>query len=208
MKKATSCAVLCAAGLSSRMGTSNKLLMPYDTGTIISHALDQLLAASFSEIIVVLGHEHRKVMSSIQHYDEKITVVVNKAFETGHLSTIQTGIRHVNPGISAIAICLSDMPLLTGPLYDEILHFFEHEVIHDQPGIVRPLCGKRPGHPVIISSDLAEEFLHLDPNEKARSFIRKRKEILRPYPSCHPGYFTDIDTPKDFDSFIKRFGQE
>ena len=50
-------AIVLAAGLSTRMGKENKLLLPFGNKTLIEHQVHVLLQTKVSEVIVVVGHE-------------------------------------------------------------------------------------------------------------------------------------------------------
>ena len=50
------CAIVLAAGRSSRMGLQ-KLLLPFAGKTVITHIVDQLLTGDLDKTYVVVGHE-------------------------------------------------------------------------------------------------------------------------------------------------------
>ena len=54
-------AIVLAAGMSRRMGGENKLLLPFDSKTMLETTLDHILAANVEEVIVVIGHDAEKI---------------------------------------------------------------------------------------------------------------------------------------------------
>jgi len=54
-------AILLAAGQSKRMHSKNKLLKKYKKNYLINHILKSLIKSRVNRIIIVLGHENRKI---------------------------------------------------------------------------------------------------------------------------------------------------
>ena len=65
-------AVVLAAGSSTRMGTDNKLLLPWGDRRIIEVVVDTLAATRLLEIILVIGHEDEKVTVAVTKYPVRI----------------------------------------------------------------------------------------------------------------------------------------
>jgi len=53
--------ILLAAGQSKRMQSENKLLKKYKKKYLINHILKSLIKSKVNKIIIVLGHESRKI---------------------------------------------------------------------------------------------------------------------------------------------------
>ena len=82
--------ILLAAGLSSRMGKKNKLLMPFKSQTVIGHVVQELSLAYQQPILVVLGHQQMEVREALVNYE--VDFVVNESYSLGMTSSIQKGV--------------------------------------------------------------------------------------------------------------------
>ena len=54
-------AILLAAGQSKRLKGENKLTQKFKNKPLINHAINSLIKSKISKIIVVVGHEDRKI---------------------------------------------------------------------------------------------------------------------------------------------------
>ena len=115
-------AVLLAAGSSSRMGGTNKLLLPYRGRTLIEHMADVLLASRLAEVVVVLGHEAEKVRTRLE--GRALTVMEHPHYAEGMGSSLRAGLRRVSPHAEAIMVCLTDQPLLEPGDIDRLIDAF------------------------------------------------------------------------------------
>src|SRR5690348_14660985 len=106
-------AVVLAAGAATRMGTLKQLL-PYRGRTLIQHAVDQALKASFDPVVVVVGAESAAVRSALATL--KTAIVENPSWQSGMGSSVTAGIRWLKEQqteAAAVAILLGDQPLVT-----------------------------------------------------------------------------------------------
>jgi len=190
-------AILCAAGMSSRMPDHNKLIMPYKRTTIIRHIVDQLLKTQIHKVLVVIGYENDKMREALRDVADKITFVNNDRFESGHTSTIQAGAEGLNDE-NAFMVCLGDMPLLTSQHYEELIRHFKDNFRSGSDLITRPVINSRPGHPVIFSRSLEGAILSCTSPEGCRPVIKANEEQLIRYVTNDITYLNDIDTPDDY----------
>ena len=79
------CAIILAAGSSRRMG-SQKLLLPFGTGTMIEQVVDHVLRSKVDQVVVVLGADHQKVRQAVG--DRPVQFCHNKEHEKGMLSSV------------------------------------------------------------------------------------------------------------------------
>src|SRR5215469_8621721 len=97
-------AILLAAGSSLRMGSVNKLLLPWQGSTIVATTTARLLAAAPEEVIVVTGHQAARIEAALDSLP--VRFIHNPSFATGITSSIQKG-----AGIAkgeGYMICLAD----------------------------------------------------------------------------------------------------
>ncbi len=61
------CAIVLAAGMSTRMGTQ-KLLLPFDGKTIIEKVVENILKSGIENIVVVLGAKSAEVEEALEFW--------------------------------------------------------------------------------------------------------------------------------------------
>src|SRR5205823_7521291 len=120
-------AIVMAAGLSSRMGEQNKLLLPFKNKSIIETTIANIIGAGMEEIIIVLGHEADKIKNAI--IDLPVKTIYNPDYKNGLTGTIQQGIRQAKG--NGFMLCLSDMVLINSGEYKKIKDAFEKQVLID-----------------------------------------------------------------------------
>ena len=188
-------AIVLAAGLSSRMEGGHKLLMPIEGKTIFERSLKSITEADFSEIIVVLGKEAEKIESLIPKGD-KVTAVMNSAFEQGMTSSIKTGISEATGDV--YVVCLADMPFLTASDYNQLMNRFREG---NGKNILVPLYNGQKGNPVFFASDYQKEILeHTDPNG-CSELVKRNSEKVDFFETNNLRFTLDIDTQTDLDKF-------
>ena len=87
--------ILLAAGQSKRMQGENKLLKKYKKKYLINHILNSLIKSKVNKIIVVLGHENRKIRK-IALKNKKITFVFNSQYLKGISTSIKCGLKKIS----------------------------------------------------------------------------------------------------------------
>ncbi len=193
-------AILCAAGLSSRMGETNKLLLNYRGTSLVHRSVRALVDSCVHDIIVVLGYERELVRQAIGSPSGVLQFVYNPNFENGQTSTIQAGLSHISPHSDAFMICLADMPLLTCEHVDKLAMHFQSQSTPDRPLMCRPVQKDLPGHPVIFDASFAIKLMNCIESDGCRSVIRENIDFLVPYLTDDVAFFTDVD---NYDKYLE-----
>jgi len=184
-------AIILAAGLSSRMGYT-KQLITIDGQTMIDLAVQTVLAAGIKDPIVVLGHNATEIQAQAKLLSN-CTVVINKSYRTGMASSLRHGVRAVTPKTSAYLFMLSDQPLVSSTLIDELLQ----EFVKKEADILYPTYQGKRGNPVIISSKLRGRLLEAQGDSGARFLFNDGSLNIIAHPVSTPSVIMDIDTPGD-----------
>jgi len=187
-------AILLAAGSSRRMGTTNKLLLPWQNKPIVAVTAANLLGAGFEEVIVVTGHQAAEVTAALNHLP--LRLVHNPRFEEGMTSSIQTGISQA--GGKGYMICLADMFLITPAEYILLKKAWEQEFSLDDHCIGIPEYQGQKGNPVILPCVLRSEILSHEEKEGCKEIVRNNsKHQLRiSMPTDH--ILRDLDLPEEY----------
>lgn len=195
-------AIVLAAGTSSRMGTENKLLMPWLNHTIIDEVIGSVQAAMPDEIVIVSSELTHDFLSSYQ--DAGFLLVENKAYRSGMTSSIQTGVNAASD-VDGYMICLGDQPMIQREQYQEIMAAFRVEFDSNRDIIIVPYKGDQKGNPVIFSSNYKSEILnHVEP-DGCRSIIQKHPDAVRKVIISGKEILEDIDTKEAYERLKSRY---
>jgi molybdenum cofactor cytidylyltransferase len=142
-------AIVPAAGMSTRMGSHNKLLLPIDGKTMIERTVDTLIASNVNEVIVVVGHQQEMIKAVLEGKD--VVIVENPNYREGMASSIRAGVAAASTGAKAVMICLADQPLLEPADLNRIVSAMDDARAAGK-SIVVPFFNGQRGNPVILDS--------------------------------------------------------
>jgi len=102
------CAIVLAAGSSSRFGETKQLL-ELDGKPLAQHAIDAAVGAGLDHVVVVLGHDADRVEAHLQlHANTRI--IVNARYGEGQSSSLAAGLAAMGPRCEAALVLLADQP--------------------------------------------------------------------------------------------------
>ena len=182
--------IVLAAGESKRFGDKNKLSVMINDKPIINHVLHKLLEIyDYSELLVIVGHEHKLIKNLICNKDIKI--LENKDYRKGIGTSIALAINNLNADIDGVMIIPADMPYINSKdLINLEKKFMELNCVK----VVMPEHNYRIGNPVILPRNYFKTLKSLKDDFGARSLI-KNKDII----TLKAGFGTnfDIDTKEE-----------
>lgn len=194
--------IILAAGLSSRMGTENKLLLPFRGKKILEVVLDEICRISAKEYILVVGHDRKEIEKLAAPYP--VTISYNEQYRTGMTASIQAGIRAASSDSKGYMICLSDMPLIQNQEYERLLQTFEQEASIESPKIIIPQYAGTWGHPKIFSHHFKAEILsHQAPNG-CKEVIHNNSIHHHILPMPYDHILMDIDSSSAYRAMLAR----
>jgi molybdenum cofactor cytidylyltransferase len=203
------CAVILAAGESTRMGT-DKALLPWPpiaagaaaTGqTFLSAAIDAL--SPFNDmVIVVVGKNEPNLAPAV--YAAGAFVVQNPAPERGQFSSLQVGLQDVmSRGRDAAMITLVDRPPVNAATLGQ-LHTAFATAVSQRKWAVVPKFGGKHGHPILVGREMIEEFLKAPPTATARDIEHQNQQHIEYVPVDDPFVAINVDTPEDYAALSAR----
>lgn len=192
-------AIILAAGLSRRMGSRNKLLLPVLGKPMVRWVAEALCEVSGVSVWVVLGHEADRVRESLEGLD--LTFVENASFELGMTTSIQCGVAASPENASGFMICLSDLPNMTAAEYSQLLQAFLKQQIHDEACIGLPVYQGEKGNPVIFSASYRAAILAHTEMEGCKKIVKDHSTHLHLIEMNSPNCLHDIDTPAAYEAF-------
>ncbi|MGZ8369295.1 MAG: NTP transferase domain-containing protein [Rhodoplanes sp.] len=188
-------AIVLAAGRSSRMGGSNKLLAEIGGRTLVRIAVEEALASRARPVIVVTGHQRESVETALTGLD--VVFVHNPAYADGLSTSLKTGIAAAPPSADGAIVCLGDMPQVDARLIDSLLSAFDPE---QGALIVVPTTAGKRGNPVVWSRRFFADLAALTGDVGARGLIATYPEAVVEVAVADAAAFTDIDTPDALDA--------
>lgn len=181
-------AIVLAAGRSTRMGATNKLLADVDGTPMVRRVVEAALASRARPILVVTGHMEAAISSALAGLD--VSFVTNPDYATGLASSLKAGIKALPPLCEGALVLLGDMPQIAPEHLDGLVAAFAPDTI------VVPVHEGRQGNPVLWPARFFPELLQLDGDAGAKRLIGTHAANVREVDLGTAAIFADIDTPE------------
>ncbi|MBX3596399.1 MAG: molybdopterin-binding/glycosyltransferase family 2 protein [Rhizobiaceae bacterium] len=182
------CAVILAAGRSSRMGGPNKLMAEFDGIPLVRRIAEWALASTVDQVVVVTGHEAERVEASLAGL--KVEVAINPAYASGLSSSLKAGIAALPDEATGAMIILGDMPEITTSDINKMVAEFKKA----KGAVVRATHQGKRGNPVILPRSLFETVATLEGDTGARHVVEaERADIIDI--ELGESASIDVDTP-------------
>ena len=185
-------AVILGAGLSQRMGSTNKLLIDIDGEPMIRRTVKLYQAVGIENIIVVVGHEKEEVIAALAGLDIKI--VTNDAYSEGQISSIRCGVKALSKACEFAFIALADQPLLT---ISDIHFLLESFNVLSNKTIQIPYFNDCRGNPLLLKASQLKEVDSQGVHLGCRKLIDKHPEKVQRVEVDNDHFTCDLDTPED-----------
>ena len=189
-------AILLAAGLSRRMGATNKLLMPIAGKPMVRHLAETYLSALQIPLTVVTGYEADKVRAALAGLS--VVFAHNASFADGQPGSVATGLK-VAPDTGLLLIGLADQPRLTP---DDLAHLGRAHRDNDANKITVPMLDGQRGNPIAIPRVLRPRLTENTDRPSCMRFTRDHPELVQFTPLTSEGFYADVDTPDDYAALI------
>ena len=176
-----------------------KQLLPFGGSTIIETVIDNLLGSKLNEVIVVVGHEARKIQAHIQH--KPVKIVFNPDYQEGMLTSAQCGVQSISASADAFAMTLVDLPLITPDLVNLVIDTY----VQTEGRIAVPSYNYRRGHPVIFNRRYAADLLALDEDSGGvRLLFQKYADDIHYVTVDTDRVLWDIDYREDYEEALRK----
>lgn len=189
--------ILLAAGLSSRMGQENKLLLPYHGTPIVRHVAKTIISANIGQLNIVTGFQANEVAEALKGL--RFNLIHNPDYNNGQMSTVKTAYQNLPNPHADIMVALGDMPQLTKQDYQAMVQNFAAQ---GRQKIIIPYFGEDRGNPIITPAKFNAEIREGSMNAGCRSLTSKRSNDVVKIPVTSASYIADIDTPSDYSDVI------
>jgi CTP:molybdopterin cytidylyltransferase MocA len=201
------CAIILAAGASSRMGF-DKAILPWpapppgnewSNGTILSAEI--LALKPFSEAVIVVAGRNGHILFPIAAR-HGASIAVNPDPGRGQFSSMQIGLRAVlDCGCDAAMITPVDCPPLSAASLSLLSKTFASALPRGKWAVAPQSAGKR-GHPLLMNRELIEAFLAAPVTSNAREVKRVHEERFEYVPVPDPFLSADMNTVEEYASIF------
>ena len=189
-------AVVLAAGSSSRMPGSQKLLLEFDGRPMVKHAVEAASDGGCHQVVVVYSSDDVK-----EAVDGAADLVHNPDAHTGMASSLKAGLRALRPEIQAAVVLLGDQPLVGSRTVAALLRAWRRE--GSRPAVAVLKKGAEWTPPVVLAREMWVDLYALEGDAGARQILDGHPELLDTVPA--PGRPDDIDTPEDYAKILNLF---
>jgi molybdenum cofactor cytidylyltransferase len=183
--------VILAAGRSTRMGATNKLLAEIGGKPLVRIAAEQALASRAAPVIVVTGHQREQVSAALDGLPVKL--VHNADYAEGLGSSLRAGIAAVPDDVDGAIVCLGDMPQVDAALINKLVGAFDPE---RGALIVAPVIEGKRGNPVVWARRFFGELSRIAGDVGARHVIAANPDAVIEVAFDDKAALTDVDTPE------------
>lgn len=188
--------VVLAAGQSSRMPGTQKLLLDVDGVPMVRHVYEAASEGGCHQTVVVYAEDDVK-----RAIDGRGELVFNPKASTGMASSLRVGLKALRPEIEAAVVLLGDQPLVGSRTVATLLRAWRREGSRPAVAVSQGDGGWTP--PVVLARELWGSLSALRGDAGARQVLHGRPELLDIVPA--PGRPDDIDTPDDYAKIVRLF---
>jgi molybdenum cofactor cytidylyltransferase len=174
-----------------------KLLLPWESTSVISHLLQEWTQLGATQIAVVCAADARSLATELDRIDFPLANrIVNPVPENGMFSSIQCAANWEgwNPNLTHWIITLGDQPHLKAATLQTLLEFGARS----PDKICQPMRSERRKHPVLFPERFFRELKILNAGD-LKSFLQGHADNLSGFESDDAGLDLDMDTPEDYE---------
>lgn len=184
--------ILLGAGMSKRMGVQ-KLLLPFNTKTVLETVLECLRGAHFEQILLVTT---REIGDYIRKRVENVVVLLNNNPTAGQSESLKIGLNALE-NHEDFCLMLGDLPLVSVEDVTKIRWLFLNRDMTYTA--VVPFSSQAYGHPSFFSGIWKKRFSALSGDMGGRSVIDEYRREVKLFPGSNSLFF-DIDTEQEYRS--------
>jgi len=188
--------VILAGGTGSRIGRVKQML-PFRGRTILECVIESAVASLLHRVVVVIGYRADLVEPML--VGRKITVVVNRDYESGQSYSIKAGLEALPEGTDAVLFMLGDQPLVAPATINKILEAYRMS----KSLIVIPVFNRKRGNPVLFSRETFHRLETLAGDCGARPLFEEYAGRILEVPVEDGSIHFDIDTEEDYRLLIE-----
>ena len=192
-KKIPLAGLICAAGLSSRMGRL-KALLPFGEGSIISRCVDNMLAAGATTVVVVTGHRAEEIEAHLE--GRGCVFVRNPDYAHNQMfDSVCLGLKALAGRVERVLISPVDVPAVKGGTLEKL--------ISGEGNFIVPVCDGKRGHPILLDASLIPAIISHNGEGGLRGALEAAGVTATEVSCDDPGCLMDADTPEAYEKLLK-----
>lgn len=195
----TLCAIILAAGFSSRIKRP-KALLQINNRTFLEYIVHMYRSAGIRNIKLVTGHYRDQILPIAASLS--VTEVYNPRYPEGMYSSIQCGMRSCEDSITGIFIHPVDIPLVR----PETILVMGTGFSDSGDRIRIPVYQEKKGHPPLIGSSFCDDIIQNERPGGLRAFFRYHEEDVDLIRVSDPGICVSVNTPEEYKQLIFQYG--
>jgi molybdenum cofactor cytidylyltransferase len=192
-------AVVLAAGGSSRMGDTNKLLANVGGRPIVRHVVEVLVDLPLEPVVVVVGHQAEAVRAALAGLP--VRFVTHGDWEAGMGTSVSAGVAATADQADAVLVALGDMPWLSADDVRALLDAFDPR---SGRGICVPVRDRKRGNPVLWASRYFAALQTLEGDVGGRHLLNTFVDDVCEVAVSGEGVLMDVDTPEALEAARRR----
>ena len=186
-------ATVMAAGQSTRMDNTNKLLLTIDGNPMVKRVCESVLATGFDPVVVVTGFEKDKVEAALNKLELQFTH--NSHWADGMATSIFSGLVALPDNTDGNLIALGDMPFVSVETLEKLKNSF---ISHEGKHIIYPKHDGRQGNPVLFPQKYFDEIMFSTGDRGCKRVLSKYPDHAVPVPIDSNEVILDCDTNEDY----------
>ncbi len=188
-------ALVLAAGRSTRMGATNKLLAETSGVPMVRRAVEAALASAAASVTVVTGHMAGEVEAALAGLP--VAFARNPDFADGLSTSLKAGIAAVPAEAEAAVVLLADMPDVSPDLIDRLIAAYDPAA---GALIAVPVTEGRRGNPVLWSRRFFADLSAVTGDVGARAVIAANPDAVVEVAAGAEAAL-DLDTPQALEAW-------
>ncbi len=187
-------AIVLAAGRSSRMAGTHKLLLELDGVPLLARAVDAVLESAVAQLVlVVLGHRSAAVRTALGV--REVRTVYAEGAADGLAASLRAGLQDLPGGLDAVLVALGDMPLVRPGTIRALADTFSQSRLESP--IIVPKHDGRLGNPVLWHATHVASLKALTGDRGGRAVLENSPGQVVVVPTDDPGVLIDVDVVAD-----------
>ena len=190
-------ALIPAAGRSRRMGTS-KLLLPWQSSTVIEQLIGTLIRSDIAAVTIVIRPDDHALRDVVQRTSALAIIPDHEPPQMR--DSIEIGLRAIRERFAPTdddgwLLIPADHPLIE----PEVLDGLQSRWSRGDCDVLLPTFGQRRGHPVLLRWSLAAHIKQLPHDVGVNALLRSSPSLVTEWPTDCESVLADLDTPEDYD---------
>ncbi|GAE26098.1 CTP:molybdopterin cytidylyltransferase [Halalkalibacter wakoensis JCM 9140] len=202
MVEKNGCAVILAAGTSSRMGEAKQLLQIGER-PLLQHVIDNVSHHPFQSILVVLGHEAHAIEKELHYDSDRVTILYNSNYQEGQSTSFLTAVHSISSKVKHAVFFLGDQPFICAETVNAMIDLGYRKAGESaDPFVIRPMFDQKPGHPVFWGNVKEMDFSSLTGDSGGKNIMESvRREFVH---VNDENILFDIDTREDYERALEK----